>query len=258
VPLIFLTLLAAEIVFLPSSSRDAVRERRASSRVHSVSREALNSSNTFSDFFLPNSSSSLYGEREHEREEEAARESPAAASSRDGIDQRAACLEMRNVTMRYRLHKPEVLSRLSLSIKAGQKVAICGRTGCGKSTLFSVLSRLYPVGSGAVEIDGVDIYQSRLTVLRRELRVVTQDAWLVGDTLRESISGTAGGGRAVEDGHVWEALRMVSMDAQVRALPSKLDSPITAGEDALGEIVRIELSCLPQSPYFFQCRWWNF
>jgi ABC-type multidrug transport system fused ATPase/permease subunit len=159
-----------------------------------------------------------------------------AAQAVDGFDKRAACLELRDVVMRYRLHKPEVLSRLSLSIKAGQKVAVCGRTGCGKSTLFSVLARLYPVSSGVVKIDGVSIYDSSLTSLRRAMRVVTQDAWLVGDTLRESLIGSATGSgrrentRVVDDEHVWEALRMVSMDVHVRALPSKLDSSITAGK----------------------------
>jgi ABC-type multidrug transport system fused ATPase/permease subunit len=67
-----------------------------------------------------------------------------------------------------------VLRRLSLTIAAGSKVALCGRTGCGKSSLLSVLARLYPTEAGRVHIGGRDIALTPLVQLRRALRVVTQ------------------------------------------------------------------------------------
>merc|ERR1712232_40041 len=65
-------------------------------------------------------------------------------------------ISLLGVHLRYRFYRPLVLTGVHLQIPAGAKVAVCGRTGCGKSTLFAVLSRLYPLVSGQVMIGGRD------------------------------------------------------------------------------------------------------
>jgi ABC-type bacteriocin/lantibiotic exporter with double-glycine peptidase domain len=70
---------------------------------------------------------------------------------------------IRGLSLRYKAHSPLVLKSVSMSIEGGSKVAICGRTGCGKSSLFAALARLYPVAKGSVVVDGVDLVQVRLS-----------------------------------------------------------------------------------------------
>ena len=73
---------------------------------------------------------------------------------------------IRGLSLRYKAHSPLVLKSVSMSIEGGSKVAICGRTGCGKSSLFAALARLYPVAKGSVVVDGVDLVQVRLSLSR--------------------------------------------------------------------------------------------
>merc|ERR1711988_975449 len=75
-------------------------------------------------------------------------------------------IAFRAVQMRYRLCRPLVLRSLNLQIVPRTKAALCGRTGCGKSSLFGVLSRLYPISQGEVLIGGQDIASVPLEVLR--------------------------------------------------------------------------------------------
>ena len=116
---------------------------------------------------------------------------------------------------------------------------MCGRTGCGKSSLFSAICGLYPTSSGRIAIDGVDIKSLPLRTLRRGLRVISQDALLLPGTLRANVKGfddtaaddTAADGHSAEadDEAVWAALHSAGMGRAVEALPNGLDTLVETG-----------------------------
>ena len=80
-----------------------------------------------------------------------------------------------------------VLRDFDLSIAAGERVAIVGATGAGKSTVLNLLTRLYEIGGGSIELDGVDIRQIARQDLRRRVGVVTQDVLLFSGTILDNI-----------------------------------------------------------------------
>lgn len=82
----------------------------------------------------------------------------------------------------------EVLHGISFDLKPGEKVAIVGATGAGKSTIINLLNRFYDIESGHIRIDGTDIKQFRLASLRRNIAVVLQDVFLFADTIAHNIS----------------------------------------------------------------------
>jgi ATP-binding cassette, subfamily B, bacterial MsbA len=80
-----------------------------------------------------------------------------------------------------------VLDRVNLRIRCGETIAIVGPNGCGKTTLANLIPRFFDVGSGAVEIDGIDVRQARLRDLRRQIGIVTQEALLFDDTVYNNL-----------------------------------------------------------------------
>ncbi|MCE5223122.1 ABC transporter ATP-binding protein/permease [bacterium] len=80
-----------------------------------------------------------------------------------------------------------VLSNVSFSIEPGEVVALMGATGSGKTTLVSLIPRLYDIQKGKIELDGVDVRQYDLTILRQSISLVTQDSILFSGTIRENI-----------------------------------------------------------------------
>ena len=134
--------------------------------------------------------------------------------------------------MRYRLHRDLVLRGIDLTIKAKSKLAFCGRTGCGKSSLFSLLNRLYPLASGRVLIDDVDISRLPLALLRSKVRVVSQESFLISGSLRQNLMG-----EGISDEVLWFCLSMVGLEEKVRGLPRQLDFQVdVAGQNfSVGE-----------------------
>ena len=119
-------------------------------------------------------------------------------------------IEYRDVSFAYDADKGKVLSGISFRVAPGETVAIVGRSGSGKSTLVSLLPRFHDPSSGAVLIDGVDIRRYRLTDLRNQLALVSQDVILVDDSVRNNIAFSAPGAgaaavqRAAQAAHVLE------------------------------------------------------
>jgi subfamily B ATP-binding cassette protein MsbA len=98
-------------------------------------------------------------------------------------------IELRDVVFRYDdTHGRNTLSGVSFSVRAGQMVAIVGRSGAGKTTLVNMLPRFYDVTGGAILIDGVDIRGVTLRSLREQIGIVTQDTVLFDDTIANNIS----------------------------------------------------------------------
>jgi ATP-binding cassette subfamily B protein len=96
-------------------------------------------------------------------------------------------VELRGVTFRYETGEP-VLRELDLDVAAGQTLAIVGPTGSGKTTLVSMLPRLYDPTEGSVSIDGTDLRTVELTSLREDVGLVSDDPFLFSDTVRENIA----------------------------------------------------------------------
>jgi subfamily B ATP-binding cassette protein MsbA len=97
-------------------------------------------------------------------------------------------IEFRDVEFTYETEKGRVLDGINFRVAPGETVAIVGRSGTGKSTLISLLPRFLDPDAGMVLLDGIDVRKYRLTDLRNQLSLVSQDVMLTDDTIRANIS----------------------------------------------------------------------
>jgi ATP-binding cassette subfamily B multidrug efflux pump len=109
-----------------------------------------------------------------------------------------------------------VLKDISFSIRHGEKIAIVGATGSGKTTLINILSRLYPFAKGSVTIDGIELSEIAEQSIRKLIGVVMQDVFLFSGTIRENL---AFGNPDVSDETIREAARIVGADRFIDQLP---------------------------------------
>ncbi|TFH86737.1 type I secretion system permease/ATPase [Billgrantia azerbaijanica] len=122
------------------------------------------------------------------------------------------------VSLRYPEAERDALRDVSLKINAGEKVALLGRVGSGKSTLHKLLMGFYQPTAGAVMIDGVDIRQFDPLQLRRHIGYVPQDVSLFFGTLRENVAAGGGSG-GIEDEALLQALELSGLDSLVNNHP---------------------------------------
>ncbi len=139
-----------------------------------------------------------------------------------GADGVRGDLEFVGVSHAYGPARP-ALRDVDLAIAAGERVAVVGATGAGKSTLFALVSRLFDPEAGVVRIDGRDVRDYRVAALRRRIAVGLQESVLLGATIRENLL-LADPTRSDED--LWRALADAQVDRFVRALPQGLDAPL--------------------------------
>lgn len=132
-------------------------------------------------------------------------------------------LEFDAVTFGYNADEP-VLRDLSFHVRAGERVAIVGATGAGKTTIISLLSRFYDVQEGAIRIDGRDVREMHQRQLRRQIAVVLQDVFLFAGTVRENITLHES---SITDEQIHEAARAVHADSFLARLPNGLDSRVS-------------------------------
>ena len=97
-------------------------------------------------------------------------------------------IEFREVSFGYDEPATRILRSVSFSVRAGQMIAIVGRSGAGKTTLVNLLPRFYDVSAGAILIDGIDVRQVGLASLRRQIGIVTQETVLFDDTIGHNIA----------------------------------------------------------------------
>ena len=117
----------------------------------------------------------------------------------------------------------EVLHGITFAIEPGEVVALVGSSGGGKSTIASLLPRLYDVDAGSVTVGGVDVRRLTFDSLRRTIGMVTQDGHLFHESIRENLLFAAPD--ATED-ELWAALRGARLEALVRSLPGGLDTVV--------------------------------
>ncbi|MGP9539088.1 ABC transporter ATP-binding protein [Brachybacterium sp. AOP43-C2-M15] len=115
----------------------------------------------------------------------------------------------------------QVLHGVSFRVEPGQTVALVGSSGAGKSTIASLIPRLYDVDSGAVRIGGTDVRAASAASMRSGIGMVTQDGHLFHDTVRANLTLAR---PEVEDAELWDALARARLDTLVAALPDGLDT----------------------------------
>jgi len=157
-------------------------------------------------------------------------------------------VEFENVVFGYKLDQT-IIKGLSAHIKPGQRVAIVGPTGAGKTTLVNLLMRFYEINSGAIKIDGVDIRQMKRSDVRQMFGMVLQDTWLFNGTIRQNL--LYGNSTASEEEMVATA-KEAHVDHFVRSLPGGYDmvlgeeaANISQGEKQLLTIARAMLARTP-------------
>ena len=156
-------------------------------------------------------------------------------------------VQLQDVAFRYQPEKP-LIDEFSLDVKPGQRIAIVGPTGCGKTTLINLLMRFYDVNSGSIQVDGTDIRHMTRHSLRGNYGMVLQDTWLRAGTIRDNI---AYGRPEASMEEIVEATKAAHAHSFIRRLPNGYDTVITEnggnisqGQKQLLCIARVML-CLP-------------
>ena len=156
-------------------------------------------------------------------------------------------VQLEDVSFRYLPDRP-LIDDLNLDVKPGQRIAIVGPTGCGKTTLINLLMRFYDVNGGAIKVSGTDIRSVTRASLRGSYGMVLQDTWLRAGTVRENIA--YGKPDATLD-EVVAAAKAAHADSFIRRLPDGYDTVIaedggniSQGQKQLLCIARVML-CLP-------------
>lgn len=134
-------------------------------------------------------------------------------------------VEFRDVTFRYPGTDRDVLSGVSFVAEPGETVAIIGPTASGKSTLVSLIPRLYDVTSGSILVDGADVRSYTFEELNSRLGYVPQTAVVFSGTVRDNVN-YGGGSRSRDDGDVERALRVAQLWDFVSGLPDGLDTDL--------------------------------
>ena len=135
----------------------------------------------------------------------------------------ARTIEFRDVAFGYEDGSARILRSVSLPVRAGQMIAIVGRSGAGKTTMVNLLPRFYDVSAGAILIDGVDIRQVTIASLRKQIGIVTQDTVLFDDSIRGNI---AYGSPQATLPQIESAARAANAHDFIAALPAGYDTMI--------------------------------
>jgi len=157
-------------------------------------------------------------------------------------------IEFKNVCFSYTEDKP-LIRDFNLSVKSGQRIAIVGPTGCGKTTLINLLMRFYDVKSGEILLDGENINNITRRTLRNSFGMVLQDTWLSAGTIKENI---AFGNPDATDEEIIKAAKAAHAHSFIRRLPNGYDTVISENGGSLSQgqkqllcIARVIL-CLPE------------
>ena len=132
-----------------------------------------------------------------------------------------------NVSFGYTPNE-KVIDNLTFSVKKGEKIAIVGETGAGKTTIVKLLMRFYDINKGSIRIDGVDIEEYDKHSLRSIVGMVLQDSWLFSDTITNNIRY---GNLDATDEEVVEAAKNVYADNFIRQLPQGYDTELNEDTD---------------------------
>ncbi|MBQ5335727.1 MAG: ABC transporter ATP-binding protein [Oscillospiraceae bacterium] len=147
----------------------------------------------------------------------------------------------RNVCFSYADHGADVLHDINLTVGAGETLAVIGETGCGKSSLVNLIPRFYDADSGTVEVDGTDVRDYPLSVLRDKISIVLQKSELFSTTIKENIRI---GNPDATDEEIRRAAVTAQADDFITAQPQQYDTPVAESGMSLsgGQRQRIAIS----------------
>lgn len=156
-------------------------------------------------------------------------------------------VELNDVSFSY-VHDRKLIEGLNLSVKPGQRIAIVGPTGCGKTTIINLLMRFYDVNSGSITVEGTDIRNATRNSLRSSYGMVLQETWLRSGTIRDNI---VMGKPDATDEEIIAAAKASHAHSFIKRLPQGYDTVITEDGGSLSQgqkqllcITRVML-CLP-------------
>ena len=141
----------------------------------------------------------------------------------------SGAIDISSVSFRYQADGPEVLDKLSISIRAGEFVALVGPSGCGKSTLCRLLLGFEQAQAGAIFFDGQDLAGLDRVAVRRQIGVVLQNGQL---TAGDIFSNIVGASRLSMD-DAWEAVRLAGMENDLRGMPMGMHTMISEGASTI-------------------------
>jgi ATP-binding cassette subfamily B protein len=176
-------------------------------------------------------------------------EEPQIPDSEDAkvLDKARGNVELKNVYFQY-VPEKKLIQNFNLSVKSGQRVAIVGPTGCGKTTVINLLMRFYDVNSGSISVDNTDIRDITRGSLRTNYGMVLQDTWLRSGTIRDNICM---GKPSATDEEVMAAAKAAHAHSFIKRLPDGYDTVINEDGGSLSQgqkqllcIARVML-CLP-------------
>ena len=176
-------------------------------------------------------------------------EEPITPEDADAVDLKQAegSVELDHVNFSY-VPEKSLIEDFNLSVKPGQRIAIVGPTGCGKSTVINLLMRFYDVKSGAVKVDGNDVRHMTRRSLRANYGMVLQETWLKSGTIRDNI---AYGKPDATDEEIIRAAKEAHAHSFIKRMPEGYNTVITEdggnlsqGQKQLLCIARVML-CLP-------------
>lgn len=172
---------------------------------------------------------------------------PDAESAKD-LTKPEGKVSLREVDFRYVPDKP-LIKNFNLDVKPGQRIAIVGPTGCGKTTVINLLMRFYDVDEGNISVDGTDIRDLTRKSLRSNIGMVLQETWLKAGTIKENICM---GKPDATDEEIIAAAKAAHSHSFIKRLPKGYDTLIgedggmlSQGQKQLLCITRVML-CLPQ------------
>jgi len=149
-------------------------------------------------------------------------------------------IEFKNVSFHYNINRP-ILKNVSFKTKPGESVGLVGHTGAGKSTIINLLTRLYDVISGEILIDGVNIKDIRISDLRNNIAVVSQEVYLFAGTISDNIAYANHG---ISKEKIIEAAKAANAHDFIMALPEGYETLVGQGHRSLsgGEKQRISIA----------------
>ena len=155
---------------------------------------------------------------------------PERSEGKETVAKLSGGIELSNVTFRYAENSPYILNGLNLRIKAGEYLAIVGKTGCGKSTLMRLMLGFETPEKGAIYFDRKDMRSLDLQSLRRKMGVVTQDGSLFTGDIFSNITVSA---PQLNLDQAWEAAEMAGIADDIRAMPMGMHTFISEGQGSI-------------------------
>ena len=158
-------------------------------------------------------------------------------------------IEFENVVFKYDNNDKPTIKNFTASAKPGQKIAIVGPTGAGKTTMVNLLMKFYDINSGSIKIDGVDINELTRENIHELFTMVLQDTWLFNGTLKENIIYNR---ENVSDEKVKEVCKEIGLHHFIQTLPNGYDSKISDNDSVSAgqrQLITIARGMIEDAPF---------